>query len=100
VFNCPSTNDTRAAGPTTQQFRQQINASAPPGAGGCCSYVYVGAGLTSGSPAAAVVAYEPATNHAGAGGHVVYANAAVQWHPAAQLNRIVAAVRAGRNPPP
>ena len=57
VFNCPSSNDTPAAGPTTRALVANLLA------GGHLSYVYLGKGLTTACTAGTVLAYEPLANH-------------------------------------
>ena len=105
-FACPSSDATPAAGPTTQATANLLQNSPPPGSRGhCLSYVYVGGSLTSQSPPASVVAYDLPGNHVdkggkSRGGQVVYADGHAEWHGAAELNAIIAAVQAGQNPPP
>ncbi len=101
AFICPATDHRAASGPTAQAIGAALAASPPPNAPGCCcSYIYVGADLTYQSPPTAVALYEPASNHGGDGGNVVYADASVKWHDAKSLAKIVAALNAGQNPPP
>ncbi len=74
-FICPSSNDEVATGKTPQE---QLTDFHKPGH---CSYVYVGAGLTSGSLSKPVLAYENFNSHMSEGGHVLYANGSVLWFP-------------------
>ena len=55
---CPSSKETSATGPTTQQWVARLN-SEP----GHLSYVYVGKGLTNKADANMLVAYEPVGHH-------------------------------------
>ena len=92
VFVCYRTNDSRAEGPTTQAVAANLTA------GGHLSYVYVGKGLTMNSPANAVVAYEPLSNH-GDGMNVLFADGHVQWWTPAQGAALLGELQAGHNPP-
>jgi prepilin-type processing-associated H-X9-DG protein len=80
VFCCPSSNDERAMGPTTQAAADQLSA------GGHLSYVYAGNGLTTklASDPTFVLAYEPLNNHHGEGMNVLFADGHVDWLTAAQ----------------
>jgi prepilin-type processing-associated H-X9-DG protein len=80
VFCCPSSNDERAIGPTTQATADQLSA------GGHLSYVYVGRGLTNAlaNDSTFVLAYEPLKNHSGQGMNVLFADGHVEWLTAAQ----------------
>ena len=91
VFVCYSTNDTRATGATTQAVAANLTA------GGHLSYVYTGKGLTMQSPAGAVVAYEPPSNHGGI--NVLYADGHVAWLSAQQAQAVLTELAAGHNPP-
>ncbi len=91
-FICDDTQDTPAAGSTEQQVAANLTA------GGHLSYVYAGKGLTLKSPANAVVAYEPLSNHRD-GMNVLFADGHVQWLNAAQGRRLIAELAAGQNPP-
>jgi len=93
AFICGATHDTRANGPTTQAIAADLTA------GGHLSYVYCGKGLNLESPAAAVVAYEPMTNHGGAGTNVLYADGHVDWLDAKQARTLINELGAGHNPP-
>jgi len=57
IFNCPSSSATPAQGPTTQAVLDDFHQE------GRLSYVYIGKGLTTQSPADAVVMYELPDNH-------------------------------------
>jgi prepilin-type processing-associated H-X9-DG protein len=93
VFVCPESNDTDATGPTTQAFVTNLTA------GGHLSYIYVGAGWTTATtPANAVVAYEPLTNHGGTGMNVLFGDGHVDWLTPAQAKAILA--KAGQGKPP
>jgi hypothetical protein len=71
VFDCPTTNDTPAVGPTTQAAI--VNMATP----GHCSYIYVGKGLTMQTvQPTMVVAYEPPANHGNAGMNVLFGDGA------------------------
>lgn len=101
VLICPSTNHQVATGPTTRAIADAIASTPPTSSPQCrCSYVYVGANLTLQSSPSAVIAYEPPSNHGGAGGSVVYADGRVLWHETHGLARIIASLNAGQNPPP
>lgn len=100
VFICPSTTHRKATGTTAQAIGQRLATSPPPNSPGCCcSFIYVGAGLTDKSPTTAVALYEPISNH-GDGGNVVYADGHTEWLDAKSLAKIIAALNAGQNPPP
>ena len=93
VFVCPSSNDTPATGPTTQAIVANLTA------GGHLSYIYVGKGLTSAAPSGAVLAYEPLTNHGGAGMEVLYADGHVEFQDTVTARKIVSELQSGHNPP-
>lgn len=94
LFICPSSNDDNAGGASPDELLRNFKKP------GHCSYVYVPAappiGLTRRFH---VVAYEPLTNHAGKGAHVLYADGEVVWHDAPRAARLIADVQAGINPP-
>lgn len=54
--------------------------------------------MTIRTPAEAVLAYEPLTNH-GTGGHVLFADGSVRWLGVAELTKLIPALNAGHNPP-
>ena len=98
VFNCPSSNDQPAVGPTTQAVAADL--SKP----GHASYIYVGKGLTDQTATAdVVVLYEPLTNHAKSGMNVLFGDGHVDWYTATQAQPILRQVAAGtwpvRDPP-
>jgi hypothetical protein len=95
VFICPSCDDEKAAGPTTQAIIQDF---AQPGR---CSYIYLGAGLNIKDLAPTfILAHEKMENHKKEGIHILYADGSVTFHPANDARRILDALAAGQNPPP
>ena len=82
-----------ARGPTTQQSAAIIHA------GGHCSYIYVGANLTSSSPASCIVAFEFPSNHGMDGGNLLYADLHTEFVTLDKLVQLVPALEAGQNPP-
>ncbi|HEY8667008.1 MAG TPA: H-X9-DG-CTERM domain-containing protein [Tepidisphaeraceae bacterium] len=94
LFTCPDTTDTPAAGPTTRAIGASL---ATPGH---VSYVYLGKGLTDKCPPATVLLYEPLANHNHAGSNVLFGDGHVNFIPAATMQKILAELAAGQNPPP
>jgi prepilin-type processing-associated H-X9-DG protein len=95
VLVCPSTNDIKARGPTTQATLHAMHAGP-----GHCSYIYVGGSLTSQTVTAQhVVAYEPMSNHRGAGMNVLFGDGSVQFLNQAESTYVLAELKAGHNPP-
>ena len=92
VFVCYATDDERADGPTIQAVAEKLSA------GGHLSYVYTGKGMTLNSPADAVLAYEPLSNHGG-GMNVLFADGRVNWIDPVQGRKLLAELAAGHNPP-
>lgn len=93
VFVCPLTGDTPAAGPTTQATAAAVRQP------GHCSYIYLGKGLNYQTVTAdTVVLYEPLTNHAGDGMHVLFGDLRVQWLTPAEAQTILKQVAAGTTP--
>lgn len=72
-FACPGSADTPAAGPTTQAVLTDF---AKPGR---CSYIYLGGGVTTASPANTPIACDQLENHDGKGIQVLYADGTVAW---------------------
>ncbi len=101
IFTCPATTATPSTGSTTQEFVESLQSP------GHFSYVYTGASLNSKSPANAVLAYEPISNHPAdpahslqTGANFLFADGSTQWLPAAQATAKIAALQKGINPPP
>ncbi|MGD1278778.1 MAG: hypothetical protein ABR964_16315 [Tepidisphaeraceae bacterium] len=93
VFVCPASSDTPAAGATTRATAQQLSA------GGHCSYIYLGCGLTVNSATAnTVVAYEPLGHHPHVGINVLFGDGQVEVVTPQAANKIVGAAAAGRLP--
>jgi hypothetical protein len=94
-FIAPFTSDTPATGPTTRDVAAQLSA------GGHCSYLYLGKGLTTAAPPGTVLAYEPLSNHQYniRGVHVLYTDGTVFFIPERQAKRLIAELEAGHNPP-
>ena len=92
VFVCNQTGDVRATGRDMQAIAGQLMA------GGHLSYVYTGRGLTAQSPADAVVAYEPLSNH-GDEANVLWADGTLKWLDAAAMKKLTDELDAGHNPP-
>jgi prepilin-type processing-associated H-X9-DG protein len=93
VLICPASNDTPAFNPTTQPTEADVLA------GGHLSYIYLGAGFTYPASASAVIAYEPLSNHQGAGMNVLFGDLHVEYFQTATANKILAELNAGHNPP-
>lgn len=91
TFVCPSTTDTKRT-PSAQQAAKLLSA-------GHCSYIYVGAGMTSSAGSDEVVALELPDNHSKDGGNVLYGDHHVSWEPFETLVQLVPELEAGRNPP-
>jgi prepilin-type processing-associated H-X9-DG protein len=95
VLVCPSSNDTKATGPTTQAALNAMHAQP-----GHCSYIYVGGSLTKQTATAQhVVAYEPMSNNRGAGMNVLFGDGSVQFLNQAESTYLLAELKAGHNPP-
>ena len=92
VFVCPSSSDTKLQGASTQPAALLLSSDH-------CSYVYVGAGMTSSAGADQVVAFELPDNHSKDGGNVLYGDHYVSWEPFETLVQLVPELEAGRNPP-
>jgi prepilin-type processing-associated H-X9-DG protein len=94
VFCCPSGNDERAIGPTTQALLQDFHKP------GHNSYVYVAGNQSDRtSTDTYVLAYEQPGNHANKGMNVLYGDGHVDWVPQAEATRVIAELQAGFNPP-
>lgn len=100
---CPATADTPAPGGTPQQQAAALTPDGDGGGGGDggrhVSYAYV-PGASAVATYGTVVAYEPLTNHAGRGIHVLDAQGVVYSVPAGDAERVIAELTAGQNPPP
>ena len=93
VFVCPSGSEVKAQGELPAMAATLLS-------GGHCSFVYVGAGMTSSARQDDVVAFELPDNHGQrAGGNVLYSDAHVEFQPFDTLVQLVPELEAGRNPP-
>ena len=93
VFTCPSSNDTRAIGATTQTV---VNEMAKPGH---LSYIYLGKGLNAKTISPnTVVAYEPLSNHDGDGSNVLFADGHVEFLQSNQIRILEAKLRSSTGP--
>lgn len=72
VFVCPSSNDTRAVGPTTRAVLDEFDTP------GHCSYIYLGKGLDDKCDPQTPVLYEPPSIHHG-GMNVLFADGHVEY---------------------
>jgi hypothetical protein len=94
VFICPSTDDDYAAGPTIQQILADFQKP------GHCSYIYVGAGMsTSTITKDSVLAYEPVEHHEGRGAHFVFGDFGAEWRNAKEARKMIEQLKKGVNPP-
>lgn len=94
VLVCPDSNDMKATGANTQQILADF---AKPGH---CSYVYLGAGLTSKTVLAdTVVAYENLADHGGDGMNVLFGDGHVDWFNKNGATYLLKELQAGINPP-
>jgi len=92
VFVSPRTSDTPAAGPTTQATANQLMA------GGHCSYIYLGKGLTTATVTPdTVLAYEPPTPASG-GSQVLFGDFHVEWEDAIAAAKLVAKAATTKSP--
>ncbi len=89
MFICPDSHDTRATGTIEQQTATLM-------AGGHCSYVYLGKGLTSDAPAEVVLVYEPLSNHFNKGMNVLFGDFHVQFIPATQAQAMLKSIVPGK----
>jgi len=93
VFDCPQTADDPPDEPTTKSIVDHLMD------GGHMSYVYLGSGLKNGSvPADAVIAYEPLSNHDGAGMNVLFGDDHVEFLDANVGAKIITAAAATTRP--
>lgn len=100
VFICPNSSETKAsdaapdaAGATPEQIAAKIHA------GGHCSFVYVGANLSTSVVAGSILAFEFPSNHGMDGGYVLYADRHTEFLTLDKLVQLVPALEAGQNPP-
>jgi prepilin-type processing-associated H-X9-DG protein len=84
VFICPDSNDTPAAGPTTQAVVADF---AKPGH---CSYRYFGAGMHDRDNPQTVVATEPLANHNDQGANVLFLDGHVEFIVAPAAQKLIA----------
>jgi prepilin-type processing-associated H-X9-DG protein len=92
-FVCPTSGGKPAPGKTRAEWA--ANLSRP----GCCSYIYIGNGLTTMATAEQVVLYEPGSNHGGDGGNVLFGDGHVGWYSAAGLAKLMATMPSPAAPP-
>ena len=93
VFVCPSASDEPSTAPTTQG---QMDDLAVPGH---CSYIYLGAGLTTATVLPnQVLAYEPLTNHKNDGMNVLFGDGHAEWIEMSRATKILAALKAATRP--
>src|SRR5262249_2946345 len=89
------TNDTDGASPgATQQAQAATIMTA-----GHDSYIYVGKGQDSKSPAEAILLYELPANHAGDGSNFLYADGHVTFEVKRAAQAMINELNAGHNPP-
>jgi prepilin-type processing-associated H-X9-DG protein len=93
VLVCPSSSDTKAAGPDIKEIAADL---AKPGH---CSYVYIAAGMTVTTNAATIFAYEKLDHHAVPGMNVLYADGHVEWVDGKMAKHIRSELAKGFNPP-
>jgi hypothetical protein len=95
VFTCPSTNDERATGPTTQAVLQEF---AKPGH---CSYTLASPlpQILNALTPAHVLAYEATGNHLGQGTNILFGDGRCEWMPDAKAAYFITELKAGFNPP-
>lgn len=95
VVICPSSDDDRATGPTTQAV-----AAAVVGVQRHCSYVYLVASLSAQTATGRhVVAHDRLSNHANAGINVLLGDGTVKWLDKADAQRVLSELQQGHNPP-
>jgi hypothetical protein len=88
VFVCPASKDLPAEGTPQQQ-------AAAFSAGGHLSYIYLGKGLNSNTPADTVIAYEPLSNHK-TGINVLFNDYHVTWLNAADAQKLINSIVPGK----
>ncbi len=94
VFVCPSSNNVKASGATTQQVIQNFRANPKQ-----CSYIYVGAGLTQKTATAEhLMVYEPLANH-GTGIDILYGDGHTDWLDKREAQYVISELQSGHNPP-
>ena len=98
VFVDPSDNlTTPAAGGSPAVWASQISSAPSPH----CSYVYpYQVGWTDAMPSDVVVLYESPSNHSGDGGNVLFGDGHAEFFRSAEMQKMIAQVQAGQNPPP
>lgn len=92
VLTCPGSAEALARGPTTQAVVPEL------AAGGHVSYAYLGAGLRSNAHRNTVLMYEPASNHQGRGGNVLFVDGHVEFMDRDALGRLAALHAVGAGP--
>ena len=93
VFICPNSNDTSATGANQAAILRNF------GTPGHCSYIYVGAGLTTKSDPECIVAFEDPANESLDGANVLFAEGHVEFIQLPLLMHWLSDLQAGRNPP-
>ena len=96
VFICPFTNDTPAAGPTTQAVANNLSA------GGHLSFIYVGKGMREQTIlSSTVVLYEPAGVHLPDfdSAHFLFGDGHVEAVDRQHAEKLIEQLKAGINPP-
>jgi prepilin-type processing-associated H-X9-DG protein len=94
VLVCPDSDDTKATGATTQQILANFAKK------GHCSYVYLGAGMTSKTVLAdTVVAHENIADHIGGGMNVLFGDGHVDWLGKNEATYLLKELQDGHNPP-
>ncbi len=89
VFVCPSSNDTRAVGPTTRAVLDEFDSP------GHCSYIYLGKGLNDQCDPGTPVLYEPPSIHHG-GMNVLFADGHVEFFSGTDAPTILNAIALGQ----